>query len=93
MSVSFGLPGILRPLAEGAARVDVDGAPETVGEALAALRRRCPGVYDRIVTEAGELRPHVNLFVGDTEIRRTGGFDTPLTGESEILVIPAVSGG
>ncbi|PYQ13487.1 MAG: hypothetical protein DMH00_04285 [Acidobacteria bacterium] len=39
------------------------------------------------------MRPHVNLFVGNESIRYTGGLSTPLTGDCEISILPAVSGG
>ncbi|MGI9037407.1 MAG: MoaD/ThiS family protein [Gemmatimonadota bacterium] len=68
-------------------------APRTVGAALDALRREFPAVYDRIVTERGEVRTHVNLFVGVEEIRHTGGLATRVGPEDRIVVLPAVSGG
>lgn len=93
MPVTFELPGALRDLNDGRRSVELEGTPATVGEALEALRRQRAGLYDRIVTERGELRTHVNLFVGGEEIRGTGGFGTPLREEDAILVVPAVSGG
>jgi molybdopterin converting factor small subunit len=50
-------------------------------------------VRDRVVTEQGEVRPHVNVFVGDESIRFTGGLDTAVTSGAEIHIVPAVSGG
>lgn len=93
MSVNVVLPGVLRELAGGRSSVSLDGQPATVGEALEALRTTCPGVHRSILTEAGEVRPHVNVFVGDTEIRRAAGLATPLDDGDEIVVLPAVSGG
>lgn len=93
MSVVVVLPAPLRELAGGEASVTLAGRPETVGEALAALRTEHAAVYDRIVTEQGEVRQHVNLFVGTNSVRRTGGLDTPLEPDAEILVLPSVSGG
>jgi molybdopterin converting factor small subunit len=48
---------------------------------------------DRVVTEQGEVRPHINIFVGDENIRYSGGLATPVTAESVISIVPAVSGG
>src|SRR5262249_25486117 len=64
-----------------------------VGDALAALWALHPGVRDRVVTEQGEVRPHVNVFVGVESIRFTGGLETPLRDGAEISIVPAVSGG
>lgn len=99
MTVTIELPGSLRDLNEGRPTVELGAVPDaastpsTVGEALAALRDVRPAVYDRLVTERGEVRTHVNLFVDGEEIRHTGGLSTPLGEDARILVVPAVSGG
>lgn len=93
MSVTVVLPSQLRELAGGRASLDLDGRPTTVAEALEALRTAAPGVYDRVVTERRELRPHINVFVGREDIRWSGGLGTPLGEESEVVILPAVSGG
>ncbi len=93
MSIGVILPAQLRGLAGDEARIELAGHPSSVGEALEVLRDAFPLVYDRLVTERGEVRPHVNLFVGTTDIRRTGGLDTPLAADDEIVVLPSVSGG
>jgi len=92
VAVTVTLPAQLRPLAGGLAALTLDDAG-TVGEALATLRAEFPAVYDRLATEQGEVRPHVNLFVNGDEIRRSGGLDTPLPPGGEIFVLPSVSGG
>jgi molybdopterin converting factor small subunit len=54
---------------------------------------RYPGVYERVCTEVGALRPHVNVFVGRDDIRWTGGLETPVREGSEVIILPSVSGG
>ena len=93
MSLTVHLPTYLRSFAGGNARVVVEGAPSTVADVLAALASRHPGVRDRIVTESGEIRPHVHVFVENESIRHTGGLATSVVGAREIHVFPAVSGG
>lgn len=93
MSVSIVLPGQLRPLAAGASVIPLQGGAGTVGEAFAELRARHPAVYDRVFTEQGELRPHVNVFVGRDDIRWSGGMETPVPGGAEVTILPSVSGG
>ena len=65
----------------------------TVGDALRALGARCPGVIDRVLDERGELRPHVNVFVGDENARFVGGLNAAVPAGSTITILPAVSGG
>ena len=93
MAVTITLPGILQELAGGRASLTLEDTPATVAEAMATLNEGWPALYARIMTEEREVRPHVNLFVDETEIRRTGGLSTPVTEGSEIIVLPAVSGG
>jgi len=46
-----------------------------------------------VLTEGGEVRPHVNLFVGAESCRWTGGLATSLADGAEITILPAISGG
>jgi len=93
VTVRVVLPAQLRELAGGRASVPLEGSPRTVAEAFEALRTSMPGVYDRIVTERREVRQHINVFVGHEDIRWTGGLGTPLAEGSELVILPAVSGG
>jgi len=93
VSVRFLLPSYLRPFAGGASRLEFEGRPATVGAALDILGTLHPGVRDRVLSEDGSVRPHVNVFVGDESIRYSGGLATPLAEGAEISIVPAVSGG
>lgn len=93
MALVFYIPSPLRALAEGKSEVTLEVSAATVGEALVALWARYPGLRDRIVTEQGTVREHVNIFVNDENIRYTGGLATLVTSDSKIYLIPAVSGG
>ncbi len=93
MPVTFRLAAPLRPFAAGQERVAVRGDFADVGEALEALYRIHPSLRDRVLTEEGKVRPHVNLFVGAENIRHTGRLKTPLPETCEISILPAVSGG
>ena len=93
MTVTVVLPSQLRELAQGRSTVSLDGHLHTVGDALNALRAAHPAVYDRVVTETREVRPHVNVFVGRDDIRWSGGLQTPVDDGSEVVILPSVSGG
>ena len=86
------------PAGTGAGATDgapgpVGDVPHTVGGVLRALRASHPSLYDRLVTEQGVLRPHVNIFVDGENIRFTGALETEVRESSEIFVLPAISGG
>jgi sulfur-carrier protein len=91
--VTFHIPGPLRPLTGGESRVEVPGSPATLRDALELLWGVWPAVRDRVITEQGEVREHINLFVGAEDIRYTGGLATPISPASEISIVPAISGG
>jgi sulfur-carrier protein len=93
MGLTVVLPSQLRELTGGRGTIELGAQPGTVGAALEELRRAYPAVYDRILTERHEIRPHVNLFVGRDDIRWSGGLETPVQEGSELVVIPSVSGG
>jgi len=91
MSIMFRIPGPLLPYTGGRTLVQADAAAGTVEEALAQLWRLYPGLRERVLTDTGEVRPHVNVLVGTESIRDTGGLATPLAGPAEIAIVPAVS--
>ena len=93
MPITFSIPGPLRQFTNGRAHVLVPGTFHTLRDAFAALCKIHPGLRDRVLTEQGEVRPHVNLFVGDDCIRYGRGLETPVPEGSEVSIIPAVSGG
>ncbi len=93
MAVTFLLPGPLRPFAAGQSSVVVDASPATLADALQALWARYPGIRDRVVNEQAQVREHINVFVGNEDVRYTGGLQTPIADGAEISIIPAISGG
>ena len=84
------IPAQLRGLTGNEAEAQVEGS--SVGEALEALYARFEGLRDRI-TEDGELRRFVNVYVGGEDIRFGAGLDTPVGEGDEITILPAVAGG
>lgn len=62
-----------------------------MGDVLDALAAPEPALERRIRDEAGVLRPHVNVYVADTNIRDADRLAT-VVGCADISVIPAVSG-
>ena len=93
MSVRVFVPSALRQHTAGRDEVLLEGAHGTVADALEALFREHPGLRDRVLTETGQLRQHVHLFVGNESIRDSGGFATPVPEGAELTILPAVSGG
>ena len=93
MPVVFMIPGALRELAGNRSEVRIDTPAGPLSAALARLWTECPGVRDRVITETGRVRPHINIFVDGENIRDMSGLDTPVGASSEVFILPAVSGG
>ena len=93
MSLVFMIPGPLRELAGNRSEVRVEGTARSVSDALALLWEHCPGVRDRVITELGEVRPHVQIFIDGESIRYCGGLRAPVRDGAEVLIVPALSGG
>ena len=93
MPVTFHIPGALREFTAGRSTVEIKDSPATLAEALAALWTLYPGVRDRVATEQGQVRQHINIFIGREDVRYTGGLASPVPPGSEISIVPAVSGG
>ena len=91
--VTFSIPGALREFTGGQSTVEIHDSPATLADALSALWRLHPGVRDRMATEQGQVREHINIFVGNENVRYTGGLMSLLPARAEISIIPAVSGG
>lgn len=85
------LPPALREFARGQENVRVQG--QSVREALLALAAEHPLVGTRLMGPGGELRRHVNLFIGECNVRDLQRLDTRLSAGDTIFVIPAVAGG
>ena len=90
MPVTVKIPTQLRAATGGEAELAVEGS--TVGEALDAVFDRYDGLRERI-TEDGDLRRFVNVYVSGEDIRFQDGLETPINDGDEVTILPAVAGG
>ena len=65
----------------------------TVRELVQALERRHPGFASFVVDEAGRLRRHVNIFVGEEPIRDRDALGDRLEPDTPVFIVQALSGG
>lgn len=91
MSTKVRIPTPLRKLTNNEELVEISAA--TVGEAIAELQTRYPGIQERLVDESGEIRRFVNVYVNEEDIRFLQNKDTPINDNDEISIIPAIAGG
>jgi molybdopterin converting factor small subunit len=94
VAVEVVLPGVLAVDAEGARSVRVEVADGArLGDVLDALGQRYPRAARRIRDETGALRRHVNVYVGQDDVRVLLGVQTPVPDGGTVVVLPNIAGG
>ena len=94
MQVLFNIPGALREFTgnQSAVRVEAEAGANLL-QVLQALFVVYPGLRDRVLTETGETRRHVNIFVANENVLYTGGLATSIPAGADVSIVPAISGG
>ena len=82
------IPDPLRSYTEGRSQVEAEGA--TLGELLADLDRRYPGMRFRMIDEQDAIRRHIRIFVNGAQVR---ALDVALAASDEVFIVQALSGG
>jgi molybdopterin converting factor small subunit len=90
MAVTIHIPTPLRQHTEGAASVQTAGS--TVQGVLSELATRYPAINQRLF-DGGKVRPFINLYLNDEDIRYLDNLATPVKDGDELAIIPAVAGG
>ncbi len=81
----------LQKLTNGEDSIELEA--DNIGSAIAALQAKYPGIEERLVDEAGEVRRFVNVYVNEEDIRFLQNKETELKDGDEISIIPAIAGG
>jgi molybdopterin converting factor small subunit len=89
--ITIRIPTPLRAYTSGQSEVNVNGA--NIAEALADLTAQYPAIQPHLFNEGGDLRPFVNLFVGERNIRDLQGINTPVNEGDRVMLIPSIAGG
>ncbi len=85
------VPTPLRPYTEGQGQLEVEAS--TVGEALTELTSQFPSIGPHLYNDEGELRPYVNLFVNDKDVRTLEGVHTAIHDDDTLMILPSIAGG
>jgi molybdopterin converting factor small subunit len=91
MSVKVKIPTQLRSLTDGANEVSASGAK--VADLIQDLESNFPGLRERLLDDAGELRRFVNVYLDDEDVRFLEGLQTSVPEGARVSIIPAVAGG
>jgi len=90
MAIKVQIPTPMREQTGGKAEVEVTGG--TVQAALDDLLRQYPAVGPKLF-DNGKVRPYINIFINDEDIRYLDEMDTKITDGVIVALIPAVAGG
>lgn len=71
----------------------VEAAGDTVGELLADLVARYPGLREQLVTPEGAFHRFVNLYLNGRDVRYLQGTETPVADRDTLVILPAMAGG
>jgi molybdopterin converting factor small subunit len=85
------MPIPLRSYVNGQSLVPVKG--QNVAQAMESLLTQFPGLRPHFTNTRGELRPFVNLFLGENNIRDLQGLETPLGEKDQLILITSIAGG
>ena len=85
------IPTPLRSYTNGQVEVTLSGG--NVSEVMHQLVEKYPTLKPHLYNGDGQLRPFVNLFVGENNINDLQGLDTPLENNTRLILIPSIAGG
>ncbi|MDR2631303.1 MAG: MoaD/ThiS family protein [Spirochaetaceae bacterium] len=91
MAITIQIPTALRNFTDRQDEVLVAGA--TVGAALEALAAQYPDIRRHLYQDDNTLRSFINVFIGDTNIKKLQGLDTVLSDGAVLMLVPAIAGG
>lgn len=91
MPVLVRIPTPLRRVTNGVAEAKGEGTDITA--LIDDLERQFPGLRERLIDEAGELRRFINVYVNEEDIRFLSGKTTALKDGDEVSIVPAIAGG
>jgi molybdopterin converting factor small subunit len=88
---TLNIPTPLRTYTQGTSIIDLHATD--VGGAVKELVAEYPSLYPHLFTDEGVLRPYVNLFVNDEDVRHLQGLETELGDQDRLRIIPSIAGG
>jgi len=85
------IPTPLRTYTAGQSEIQVKGS--TVGEVMNDLITQHPALKPHLYNDSGDLRPFVNLFLEQDNVKDLQGMRTLLKEDDRLLLIPSIAGG
>jgi molybdopterin synthase sulfur carrier subunit len=90
MAVTVRIPTPLQKLTNG--KIEVECSAKNILELLDTLDNDFPGMKDRL-SEGGNIRRFINIYVNDEDIRFMKKEETVLKDGDTVSIVPAIAGG
>ncbi len=91
MAVNVRIPQPLRHLTGN--QSVVAGGGSDLNACIEQLESSYPGIRERMLDDAGELRRFVNVYINGEDVRFSDGLKTAIKDGDELSIVPAVAGG
>jgi molybdopterin synthase sulfur carrier subunit len=91
MAVNVRIPQPLRGFTGNQSTIAGEG-PHLLG-LVEHLEAAHPGIRERLLDEAGQIRRFVNIYINGDDVRFLDGLKTALKDGDEVSIVPAVAGG
>jgi molybdopterin synthase sulfur carrier subunit len=85
------IPTPLRKFTNNTSRLETQAA--TIAETVGELTVNFPDLKKHLLDDNGRIRPFVNIFVGNDDIRNLKQEATAVKADSVISIVPAIAGG
>lgn len=92
MAIKVLLSSALQKLTSGKAEIIVNNA-DNVSSLIEKLEAEYPGFKERLYDSEGKIRRFINIFINGEDIRFLNQEETEIKDNSEVSIIPAISGG
>ncbi|HYW76460.1 MAG TPA: MoaD/ThiS family protein [Gammaproteobacteria bacterium] len=91
-TVTVRIPEALREFTEGKHELTVEAG--SIADVMAGLKADgYPSLIRHVCNHEGQLRPFVNVYLGERDIRTLEGFRTRLAQGDVVTILPSVAGG
>lgn len=91
MRVTVAIPTAFRRFTAGAASIECTVV--RLAELLAHLEQQFPGLKPHLRDDSGRLRPFINIYVNEEDIRFLGGDNYHFKDGDEVMLVPSIAGG
>jgi len=72
-------------------QVNADGS--NIREVLGNLEGQFRGFTQNLYADDGDLKPFINIYVNEEDIRFLQDLDTPVQNNDTVTILPAIAGG